>query len=368
MGYWLWQRIKTWTNVTDSDTQRLELAENALISSLRVVCVTKPDDTAKTAATVSARQWDDIDNFTVRGDEEDVIKNLSGREVLGLNLYDFRAPPAWQVTDERDGTEVIPYYLNFGLKPGDPEHALDTSRWGKVTLEIEHSFDVTDKTGYQTGTSDFDVWQLRRIGDLPGSNRGYFKTSRKYKWTGSATAGDWRESLPCKNPYRRIAIFCDEDAYGPGDGITDIELELNDGALKPFFGTPHRMCMEQTQLYGITPTFRHSIQTYAGATAQIYEHEVPYYQAIVIGVLGSEDNLQISNYANSLVYLKGTASATGTMLVTGDGFMGCMLIPFDLSGEADYLPSSEYSKIEVKIAEKVTRVPAMSVVLDELIA
>lgn len=370
MGYWLWQRLKTLTNVSDSDTQSVELAENALISSLRVLCTTKVDDTERSAVTVCARQWDDIDNLRVLGDEEDAIKLLSGRECLGLNLYDMGAPPAWQVGEDRDGTNLVPYYLNFGRYPGDPEHALDTSRWGKVKLEIEHSFDVTDKTGFQTGTADFEVWQLRRIGDLPGSNRGYFKTSRKYKWTGSSTARDWKETLPPKNPYRRIAIFSHEDSYTPGEAITDVELWLNDGALKPFFGVPMRMCMNQTMLYRINPTLRYTVAAYNGATAALTETEIPYIQSVVVvpRTASGASALSLTSVAGSVIALAQTGAGDGFADVTGDGFMGCLLIPFDLSGEDDYLQSGEYSKIEVKIAEKVTRTPAMSVVLDELIA
>lgn len=370
MGYWLWQRIKTLTNVTDTDTQRIELAENALLSTLRVICATKVDDTERTAATVCARQWDDIDNLRVLGDEQDVIKLLSGRECLGLNFYDNKAPPAWQVGEDRDGENIIPYDLNFGLCPGDPDHALDTSRWGKVTLEIEHSFDVTDKTGFQTGVSDFDIWQLRRIGDLPGSNKGYFKTSRKYKWTLSSTAGDWKETLPPKNPFRRIAIFSHEDTYTPGEAITDVELWLNDGALKPFYGIPMRMCMAQTSLYRILPSLRYTVAAYNGATAAISETEIPYIQSVVVvpRTASGASALSLASVSGSHIALAQTGAGDGFAEVVGDGFMGCLLIPFDLSGEADYLPSSEYSKIEVKIAGKGTRVPAMSVVLDELVA
>lgn len=370
MGYWHWSRIKQWTNVTDSDTQRLSLAENATISALRIMCETKVDDTARTAATVCARPWDDIDNLNVKGDQEDVIKNISGRECLGLNYYDFKSPPAWQVGDDRDGTQIVYYYLNFGRSPGDPIHALDTSKWGEVTLEIEHSFTTTDKVGFQTGTSDFDVWQLRRIGDMPQGNQGYFKTSRKYKWTGSATAGEWQETLPIRNPYRRIAIFSHEDLYTPGDGIQDITLKLNDGALSPFFARPYQLCPELNRLYNINPTFRYTASAYNGATDALMETEVPYLQSCVVvpRTASGASAMAVESVAGSIVGLSQTGAGDGFATVTGDGFMGCLLIPFDLSGEDDYLPSADYDKVELVIDEKVTRVPAMSVVLDELIA
>jgi len=369
LGYWLWDRIKQWTNVTDTDIQRLELARNALISSIRVTCNTERDDTERDASTVCAMQWDDIDALRVLGDEEDVLKGVSGRECLGLNLYDFQCPPAWNVSTGRGDKEQVNYYLNFGKKPGDPRHCLDTSLWGHVTLEIEHSFDVTDKLGFATETADFTVWQLRRIGDLPFSNEGFLKTQRKYHWTGSATAREWRRELPIRNRYRRIAIFSHEDGYTPGQAIDNIELQLNDGALHPFWGQPYQMAVDQTRHFDIDHTFAYTFAAYNGAANALQETELPYTTTPEVShrVASGCTAMAVQDVNASIVGINQTGNGCGYATVMGDGFMGCLLIPFDLGPDSDWLNSADYDKIELLINELVTRVPDMTVVLDELI-
>ena len=370
MGNWLWQKIAADSGLTDSDTEDYELAKDALISSIMVRAQIRVDDTARDAATVCARLWDDMDKLEVLGDEEDVIKSLSGREVLGLNMYDFHAPPAWQVGEDRDGYNIIDFYLNFGRFPGDLKYLINTGKWGLVKLYVEHSITTTDKLGFKSGDLALEIWQLRRIGDLPEAVLGHFKTSRKHNWTATTTAQEVKKILPCKNPYRRIAIFSHEDSYTPGEAITDITLEVDDGALKPFYGVPMRMLQMQTAMYGITPVLRFTTSAYTGATAALSETEIPYIQSCVLvpRTASGATAQSLASVAGSVIAIAQTGAGDGFALVQGDGFMGCMLIPFDLGGDdRDYYLSGEHSKIEVVVDEKATRVPAMSIVLDELV-
>lgn len=368
-GFWLRDKIKTWTNVTSSDTQRLELPTSGIISALMIKVAAERDDTARTAVTQCSHIADDMDKIEVIETGQKIIKSLDGTVLLAHNLFDLGRPAYQQYTEEAGGTLIDNYFLNFGRFIGDKEYALDLSKHKDLRLEIQHSFSTTDKLGFNTDTQDIEVWIWRWIGPS-FSPKGYLKTSEKYHYTASGSAGDVRSELPCLNPFRRILIRTFLTTKTPGECLTDVELVADDGAFKPFFGVPMQMATQDVALRKLNPFFLGEIYVPASVAALTESHiGYPPWVQLTPKFNAAPENLffQQADAGRITITETGAAVSLGILRVEGSAYQCVISIPFDIPDVEDsYLKSGEMDKLELVLDHKAVAADT-KIVLDELV-
>lgn len=370
MGYWLRDRIKTWTNVTSSDTQRLELPNTGILSAIQIRVAAERDDTARTASTACVHIADDMDKIEVVETGQKIIKSLDGHVCLAHNLYDFKQPMYFQYSEEAGDSNHDNYFLLFGRYVMDPEYGLDLSRHKDTRLEISHSFSTTDKVGFNTDTQDIEIYIWRYIGTgvMP---KGYFKTSEKYHYTSSSSAGEVRKELPCLNPYRRILIRTFVTTKTPGACLTDVELVVNDGAYAPFFGVPMRMASADLAR-GIRPYWHGEL--YAPATQGTYYTESPLGYADRAGFVSHKGTFTYKpltlwswDGGRLAIWQEEAVAHLGIVTVEGTAYHHTICIPFDVPDvESSYFPTADLGKVEL-ILNETTQQPDVRIVLDELV-
>lgn len=369
MGFWLRDHIKTWTNVTDSDTQRLPLPNSGIISAVQVRVNTVREETARDAGGVCRHICQDMDKIEVIETGQKVLKSLDGTMCLANNLMDFKVPAHCEYTEEAGGSCHDNYFLLFGRYIMDREYGLDLARHKDVRLEIHHTFDATDKTGFQTGQADIEIYIWRWIGaDLPVA--GWVKTSEKYHYTHGASAGEVRMELPCLNPYRRILIRTYKVTKTVGECLTDVELVGDDGAFRPFYGVPLRMATADKNIRGLCPQFR--AEGYHPASLTSYMESFisyPPWVQMTPKFNASPENLYYGGAEAGRVYITETGAAASLSIidVTGHGYQYVVTIPFEIPDiEESYFKSGELSKLELVLEHKAVEADTR-VVLDELV-
>lgn len=369
MGFWLRDKIKTWTNVTSSDTQRLELPTSGIISAIMIKVVAERDDTARTAVTPCVHIADDMDKIEVVESGQGIIKSLDGTVLLAHNLMDFGRPAYQQYTEEAGGTLIDNYFLLFGRFIGDKEYALDLSKHKDVRLEIQHSFSVTDKLGFNTDTVDIEVWIWRYV-EPEFAPLGFLKTSEKYHYTASGSAGEEKKELPCLNPYRRILIRTFLTTKTPGECLTDVELVVNDGAYKPFYGVPMQMATQDVALRKLNPFFLGEIYVPASVAALTESHiGYPPWVQMTPKFNAAPENLyfQQADAGRITITETGAAVSLAILRVEGSAYQCVISIPFDIPDiEDSYFVSGDKDKIEIILDHKAVAADT-KIVLDELV-
>jgi len=312
-----------------------------------------------------------MDKLAILESGEKVIKAIDGSILLAHNLMDFGRPAYQQYSEQASDTNIDEYYLLFGRYIGDKEYALDLSRHKDVRLEIEHSFDVTAATGFTTGTSDIQVWIWRWI-DPDFSPIGYLKTSEKYHYTASGSAGEERKELPCLNPYRRILIRTYLVTKTIGGCITLVEMEVNDGAYKPFYGVPMEMCADDVALRRLSPKWKGEL--YLPASIASYTETFMSYTGGMLcnftpKFTVAPEGATFMGFEAGRVYVQETDGGTplAVLDVSGAGYQYVVSIPFDIPDVEDsYFKSGEADKVEIILTHAAAAADTR-IVLDELV-
>lgn len=371
MGFWLRDEIKSWGNVTSADTQRLPLPSSGIISAIEIRVNATRDETARTATTVVQHIFEALTKLEVVETGQKIIKSLDGAMCLANNLYDFKKPVYNQFREQASQENFQSFFLLFGRYLMDRDYGLDLARHKDVRLEIQHAFSKTASTGWDDDSGDIVVYIWRWIGEtLPV--RGYFKTSEKYHYAGSGSAGEVRNELPCLNPYRRVMIRTFVSGKTIGGCATELSLVVNDGAYKPFYGKPGtKMSAHDEAVHGLNACFggRHAPPS---DLANSYTESFISYpeEALCVDFTPQVTQLPtVTGWAGGRL-LMGKIVAGGTLanlLVRGNGYQYVSTIAFDVpDDESAYFETKDLDKVEV-ILNHSTETADTKIVLDELV-
>jgi len=375
-GYWLKKLFESATGLNDSDTQRIELPNTGQLSAIQLRMFATRDSNAKDAATAAKLLEDQIDKIEVIAEGSEVIISVNPFELLALNYYDLGMPPRRIFSDVASTVNYTDFWILFGRDIGDTQYGLDLEKFRTVNLEVTHSLDTTAKLGFATGTLGYEVYLYRWYGDrLPF--RGYFKKSQKLSYTaaGSGTVKDL--DLPIGKPYRRILIR----AYATGDrfdeGITHIELNLNNDEIIPIDMDTDDY---KYQLYQIAGYF---FQDY-GRTFVVANTADVLTQTLVSDIreVALTDDTSGAATTGTLAYHGKDAekiklSETGgsnpcyvDWIVRGYEYAHTLIIPFNIPDEpGNYFNSTAYKNVRLKMTENSSsKTPAVTVVLEELVS
>jgi hypothetical protein len=371
MGYWLRDKVKSWTSQALDDIQRWDLPASGVISAIQVVVELRTHATDRTANTKRALLEDGMDAIEVIEGGSKVIKSLDGPVLLAHNLFDFKQIPYYQQSGMTEDLNIVNFFLNFGRYPMDMVFGLDLAKHEDCQLVIDHNFDDTSKTGFKADSVEFVIWIWRYIGNEV-TPVGYFKTSEKEAYTQGTTSGaEHRLELPPKNPIRRILTRSYLTLKTPEECITSLELDINDGEYKPVYAKPFPSDTAYYAQKGIRAQARGSDGVYATATDVHIETNMPRSQEISAlsryGYGAQANALQFSQEAGNLQVRMSSASFEIMWSVKGTGYQYVTPIAFDIPDEpASYFPTAGLSKVELIITER-GQASANKIVLDELI-
>jgi len=271
-----------------------------------------------------------------------------------------------------DDWNRINFFLNFGRYPMDPLLGLDLTKHEDCQLVIDHNLSATAATGFGADLVSFDLWIWRYIGPEV-TPVGYLKTSEKEAYTQGGSAGaEHRLELPTKNPIRRLLIRSYITTKTPGECITSIELEINDGEYKPVYASPMASLAAYYAQKEIRAVARGSDGVPGTATSINVETNIPYtndvsalhrhegYAAQTAPLACDQDGANMEFFAqatNFEVYWR----------VAGTGFQHVTPVSFDIPDEpASYFPTEGLSKVELIITESAEQ-SVNKIVLDELV-
>ena len=371
MGYWLRDKVKTWSSLGLDDIQRWDLPASGVVSSIMIQAQVRRHATASTASTKKALLEDGMDAIEIIEGGSKVIKSLDGAVLRAHNLFDHGQIAEYDQAGMPDDWNQIYFFLNFGRFPMDPVFGLDLAKHEECQLVLDHNFLDTTKVGFKADSVAFDVWIWRYIGPEI-TPVGYFKTSEKEAYTQGGTAGaEHRLELPRKNPIRRLLVRSYLTQKTPGECITSVELEINDGEYKPVFASP----MVTNALYydqkGIRAEAFGSDGVSGTATDCYVETNIPYsndISALYTNASAAQTSAMYRKQEGAdIQFFAQAAGFEFNWRVGGNGFQHTTPICFDIPDElASYFPTAELSKVELIITEKA-QASVNKIVLDELV-
>lgn len=371
MGYWLRDKVKSWTSLSLDDIQRWDLPSSGVLSAIQIQADVRRDDTARTANTKAMLLEDGMDAIEIIEGGSKVIKSLDGAVLRCHNLFDFKQIPDYAQAGMADDYNRVNFFLNFGRYPQDMVYGLDLAKHEDCQLVIDHNFDATDKVGFQASKAAFTIWVWRYIG-AELTPAGYFKTSEKEAYTQGGTAGaEHRLELPLKNPIRRLLVRSYLTTKTPGECITSIELECNDGEFKPVYAVP---MVENAAYYaqkGIVAIARGDDGVPGTATDVHVETNIPYSEDVSALYRNSSAAQTSAMYVKkdgaNLQFYAQAAGFEFHWRTMGNGFQHVTPVCFDIPDEfASYFATADLSKCELIITEKATA-SVNKIVLDELV-
>lgn len=371
MGYWLKDKVKSWTSLGLDDIQRWDLPTSGVVSALQIVAEVRRHATDRTANAKAALLEDGMESIEVIEGGSKILKSLDGAVLMAHNLFDFKEIPYYQQSGMTEDHNIVNFFLNFGRYPMDLEYGLDLAKHEDCQLVLDHNFDDAAKTGFKADSVAFDLWLWRYIG-AEVTPTGYFKTSEKEAYTQGTTDGaEHRLELPRKNPYRRILIRSYLTQKTPEECITSIELDVNDGEYRPVYNKPFPSDTAYYAQKGIRAVARGNDGVYATATDVHVESNIPRAQEITAlsryGYGAQANAIQATQEAGDIQFWMSAASFEIYWTVKGTGYQCVTPIAFDIPDVLEsYFKTAELDKVELIVTEH-GQASANKIVLDELI-
>ena len=225
MGYWYWRPLKTSWDLDHATTQRFELPDKGMLSALMLNLITV---NATETCTYDDPYPHQRIGFRVVGNGNKVIVDVRGRQLQAINYWDTGKMP-WDMNVVLSGASCNQYsFIPFGIKPGDPLHGLDLSKFASgVQFEETNTF---SDSYYTAGSSKLNIQGLfykDPPGDLFGG--GFMKKRQVINKT-AASETQVSVKLPTENKLRQINMFTEPSlssnvpATGPFTNLTSIWL------------------------------------------------------------------------------------------------------------------------------------------------
>lgn len=373
MGYWLRDKVKSWSTLALDDIQRWDLPGSGIVSALQIVAKVRRHATDRDGTTKAALLEDGMDAIEVIEGGSKILKSLDGAVLMVHNLFDFKQIPYYQQSGKTSDLNFINFFLNFGRYPMDKVFGLDLAKHEDCQLVLDHNFDATPKTGFAGDTVAFDVWIWRYIGNEI-TPVGYFKTSEKEAYTQGDTDGaEHRLELPLKNAIRRILIRSYLTQKTPADCIRSVELEVNDGEYRPAYIEPEAANGAYYAQKQIRAVARGNDGVVSGETSVYVETNIPVAQEITALhrkalYAAQESPIGADQEAGDIKFSVTVTDFEIYWSVKGTDYQYVTPICFDIPDEADsYFKTVDLGKVELKITEAGEQ-SANKIVLDELIA
>lgn len=261
-----WERRyirKQLSQSSDAQTYNELLGRSGILSALLV----------KVAATNGATGGggqdvvDVVSKIEVIGNGSDVIYSLSGIEIAKWNYAWNKRRMSQHRTDLNGAVPFAIFPVLFGRNIGDEELYLDLAQWNSIELKITYAH-TAGATLFVTGSVMIDIIGIFCAGGvLPAGRKGYLRTLQ-IKSTAGAAAGDDEVILSRRYKYTNILVYAFKTATAEGGVISDVELRVNNGALKPYIGRWVDLQEQNDQELGNDPTETFELKHTSGDTIE----------------------------------------------------------------------------------------------------
>ncbi len=249
-----WQRryiTRQYGLPSNAATERIALPRTNILSALEVRLAWQMDTVGGCGEDI----FDVVDRVEVIANGSEVLFSMPGNVLMRLgHLLTGKALPARR--DDRPNVvqfAVLP--VLFGRGYADPAYCLDLTKFTDVELRVTYSptIDNTGHTGFLSGAGVLDVigW-LSMEGAPPGATGAYIRRTITRSFVTEAS-GVAEVDLPRRFPIRAVYVYCYEAGVEDGVDITDLQIDLDNGARIPLVARWVDLQEENAVMYGVDP-------------------------------------------------------------------------------------------------------------------
>jgi len=366
-GYWLKHRYISTGSITVGQTWRFKLPTTGLFSafSIRISC--KRDADRNAAANVP-QLHDLITKIEMTSEGVKVIKSMRAREMLALNLFDFKRPNEMQDAEQDGGWCQFTIYLLAGRGLQDKKWMWDMSKFMDPEIAITNAVSSADGTDFDVDELRYQIFGWRWMGDPVPVPLGYMRADERlhYDTTGAGVVKEL--TITRGHRIRRLLVMGWEDAHTLAGHISRMEVEVNEGEYSPAtVDFPLEWCLQNKIDYDLNVVTCRYPYLYVVDTNLDVEANMCYplcVQATPYGT-GPDSAIHIWGFDNGRLDVVTDAVGYGLISSEGVGFLTSLVIGFDQHPELeDMLDSREMSKLALELTETADA-DTVSVVVEE---
>lgn len=248
-----WRKIEAQvTHTSDAATHKKKLPQSNFLHSLLIAIECTNGATSNQGNGIT----DAVDSIKVVRNGSEVLYHLEPETIRVLSLADLGTNLEETRDEQAAAVQKAVYPLLFGRKLYDPNHYLPLSPNDDIEVQIEYSPTISATT-FATGTFKSTVLGLMTMDGRPGNYEGTLITRIIKNFT-SAASGVEEVKPGQRYPWRKMFVRCYEAGLADGSNLTNVELELNDGARSPVnlgWGELHHLNM------ALNPVWVHKMGT-----------------------------------------------------------------------------------------------------------
>jgi len=366
-----WQRryeVRQLALPSNAATQRITLPRIGVLSGLDVRLAWTNDVTGGGAQDI----LDTVTQIQVIANGSQVLFAMPGNVLARIMHMHLQRPVPQLRNDNPNVVQYASFPVLFGRFWGDPDYALDLSRYTDVELRITYAptIDTGGHTMFLTGGGVLDVVALMSMEGPPnGAGLRYLRRTTVNNFT-TAAAGIQVVQIPRNSPIRTIYVDCYEVGIADGVDITQLEVSLDNGAKTPFVGRWVDIEDSNSMYYPVNTHREMSCLATAGDAIATKWGRI---KSAVVQCQGTNaagadwPHYQVRSIAGDQVTLDGVlieggAAAAATIVDVTDRYVRimaeshsvghCVAIPFALWGnEAKVLNAPAYGAVDLLITQ-----------------
>ncbi len=176
----------------------------------------------------NATMADVLTSLELMNGSEPII-SLSGKELAGILPYRTGKFNNGKISEAPGDVQTLRFPVDFGRWYGDEQMALDLSRFNKLQVRYKWNLaaiNAVGATGFVTATGRFSC--IAHILEGGATPLGYLSLKRHALFT-TAASGEEKVDLPTDRKVRAIAIRSHEAGTGSLSGISNVEVNINEG-------------------------------------------------------------------------------------------------------------------------------------------
>lgn len=366
-GYWLRQRLISTGAITVGQTWRFKLPTTGFFSAFSLRVEAKRDADRNAAALVPLLH-EGITKIEMTSEGVKVLKSMRGRELLALNLFDFRRPCESQDAENDGGYNMTTFYLLAGRSLQDKTYMWDMSRFVDPELAVTNNLTSDDGEDWDVTSLKFQVFGWRWIGEPIPSPIGYLRADERlhYDTTGSNVVKEL--TITRGHRIRRLLVMGWEAAHTLYGHITRMEVEVNEGEYHPVtIDNVLEYCWQNKRDYDLDIEAWRYPQLYVVDTNLDVDALMCYplcVNATPYGT-GADSSIHIWDFDNGRLDVVADGVGYGLLAINGVGYLTSLVIGFDKEPDLeDMLDTREMSKLALELTEN-TSGDTVSVVVEE---
>jgi len=366
-GYWLRHRYVSTGSITVGQTWRFKLPTTGLFSAfaIRISCKRDAD---RDDQPVVPQLHDLITKIEMTSEGVKVIKSMRARELLALNLFDFKRPNEMQDGEGDAEWNQFTVYLLAGRSLQDKKWMWDMDKFMDPEIAITNDVNSDDGTDFDVAELRYQIFGWRWIGDPVPVPVGYMRADERlhYDTTGAGVVKEL--TITRGHRIRRLLAMGWESAHTFAGHLSRLEVEVNEGEYSPAtVDYPLEWCLQNKIDYDLDiVTVRYPLIYVADAAVYVEANMCYPLAAMVTPYSNVADNApKVHTFDNGRLHVMSDEICHVNVVTRGVGFLTSLLIGFDQHPELeDMLDTRPMSKLALEMTETADS-DTVSVVVEE---